>query len=99
MRSTGCASTAGGSEKINGYAEFKRGDTVMVDGQRVVAGKGTKVSGANTLLDIPIGYEVKVQGRRDPKGAVVAEKVQAKPNGTDGTEEQIIAASNQAEET
>jgi hypothetical protein len=99
VRSTGCASTAGGSEKINGYAEFKRGDTVMVDGQRVVAGKGTKVSGANTLLDIPIGYEVKVQGRRDPKGALVAEKVQARPNGTDGTEEQIIAASNQAEET
>ena len=89
----------GGSEKIKGYAEFKRGDTVMVDGQRVVAGRGTKVSGANTLLDIPVGYEVKVQGHRDPNGALIAEKVQAQPNGTDGTEEQIIAASNQAEET
>jgi Zn-dependent protease with chaperone function len=87
------------SEKISGYAEFKQGDTVMVDGQRVVAVQGTRVSGAKTLPEIPLGYEVKVKGHRDKSGALIAEQVQAKPNGTDGTEQEIIAASNQAEET
>jgi Zn-dependent protease with chaperone function len=89
----------GNSEKIAGYAEFKRGDSVMVDGQRVVAAQGTTVSGAKTLPEIPLGYEVKVTGHRDKSGALIAEQVRAKPNGTDGTEQEIIASSNQAEET
>jgi Zn-dependent protease with chaperone function len=87
------------SEKISGYADFRRGDTVVVDGQRVVATQNTRLAGARTLRDIPLGYEVKVQGHRDPSGVMIAEQVQAKPNGTDGTEQEIIAASNQAEET
>jgi hypothetical protein len=32
----------GGSEKINGYAEFKRGDTVMVDGHGSSPVRGPK---------------------------------------------------------
>jgi len=87
------------SEKISGYAEFKRGDTVMVDGQRVVATQVTHVSGAKTLKDIPLGYELKVKGNRDKSGALIASQVDARPNGTDGTEQEIIAASNQAEDT
>ena len=87
------------SEKISGYAEFKRGDTVMVDGQRVVATPATRVSGAKTLKDIPLGYEVKVKGSRDKSGALIAAQVDTRPNGTDGTEQEIIAASNQAEDT
>jgi len=87
------------SEKISGYAEFKRGDTVMVDGQRVVATPATRVSGAKTLKDIPLGYEVKVKGNRDKSGALIAAQVDTRPNGTDGTEQEIIAASNQAEDT
>jgi Zn-dependent protease with chaperone function len=89
------------TEKINGYAEFKKGDTLIVEGQRVVAGPGTKVTGPKLagLSSIPLGYEVKLEGRRDPAGTLVAGKVEAKPNGSDGKEKEIIAASDQAEKT
>ena len=87
------------TEKVNGYAEFKKGDTLIVDGQRVVAGSGTKVTGPKLsgLGSIPLGYEVKLEGRRDTAGTLVAGKVDAKPNGSDGKEKEIIAASDQAE--
>jgi Zn-dependent protease with chaperone function len=79
--------------KVNGYAEFRRGDTLMVDGQRIVSGGKAK------LGDIPLGYEVKVTGQRDASGVVVAKKVESKPNKMDETEQQIIAASDQAEKS
>jgi Zn-dependent protease with chaperone function len=81
-------------EKVNGYAEFRHGDTLMVDGQRIVStGRAAKVA------DIPLGYEVKVTGKRDPSGVVLASKVESKPNKMDGTEQEIIASSDQAEKT
>lgn len=81
-------------EKVNGYAEFQHGDTLMVDGQRVVStGRAARVA------DIPLGYEVKVTGRRDPSGVILAGKVESKPNKMDGTEQEIIAASDQAEKS
>jgi Zn-dependent protease with chaperone function len=89
------------TEKLNGYAEFRTGDTLIVDGQRVVAGPGMKVTGSKLsgLGSVPLGYEVKIEGRRDPAGTLVAGKVEAKPNGSDGKEQEIIAASDQAEKT
>src|SRR6185295_20372503 len=45
-------------EKVSGYAEFKRGDTLIVDGQRIVSGPK-----ARAVKDIPLGYEVTVTGR------------------------------------
>ena len=81
-------------EKVSGYAEFKRGDTLMVDGQRVVSG-----GRAPKVADIPLGYEVKVTGRRDASGALVAGKVESKPNKVDGTEQEILAASDEAEKS
>jgi Zn-dependent protease with chaperone function len=86
-------------EKISGYAEYRRGDTVIVEGQRVVATSATKVKGAKGTAAIPLGYEVKVTGRRNAAGVLIAEQVEAKANGTNGTEQQVIASSNQAEET
>jgi Zn-dependent protease with chaperone function len=88
-------------EKISGYAEFRTGDTLIVDGQRVVAGSGITVSGPklSTLGSIPLGYEVKVEGRRDAGGTLVARKVEAKPNGSDSKEKEVIAASDDAEKT
>ena len=87
------------TEKIAGYAEYRRGDTVMVEGQRVVATSTTTVKGAKTLAAIPLGYEVKVTGHRNAAGVLVAQHVEAKANGSSDTERQIIASSNQAEET
>ncbi|HEY7193836.1 MAG TPA: M48 family metalloprotease [Gemmatimonadales bacterium] len=85
------------TEKIAGYAEFRRGDTVMVDGQRVLAASTTTVKGAKGLAAIPLGYEVKVTGHRNAAGVLIAERIEAKANGSSDTERQIIAASNQAE--
>jgi Zn-dependent protease with chaperone function len=81
-------------DKISGYAEFRHGDTLMVDGQRVVSGGKAK-----KVADIPLGYEVKVTGKRDASGVLVASKVESKPNKMDGSEQEIIAASDQAEKT
>jgi Zn-dependent protease with chaperone function len=95
------AQSSNHTEKVSGYAEFRKGDTLIVDGQRVVAGSGAKVTGpkVSDLSSIPLGYEAKVEGTRNPSGVVVATKVEAKPNGTDDTEKQILAASDQAEKT
>ena len=81
-------------EKVSGYAEFKKGDTLIVDGQRVVSGPK-----ARAVKDIPFGYEVTVTGRRDASGTVIADKVDARPNGQDDTEKQIIASTDKAEQT
>jgi len=81
-------------EKISGYAEFKKGDTLVVDGQRVISGPK-----ARAVADIPLGYEVTVSGHRDASGTVIADRVDAKPNAQDDTEKQIIAATDKAEQT
>jgi Zn-dependent protease with chaperone function len=70
-------------EKLNGYAEWREGGALVVDGQRVVAGRGMvlKAGKVKSLAAIPLGYEVKVTGTRNRDGALVAQAVEAKPNG------------------
>ena len=87
------------TETISGYAEFRRGDTLIVEGQRVVATSTTRVKGAKRIADIPLGNEVKVKGQRTAAGVLVAAEIESKKNGTGDTEQQIIAASNEAEQT
>ena len=87
------------NETINGYAEFKRGDTLIVEGQRVVATPTTKLKGAKRFTDIPLGYEVKATGSRNAAGVLIAQQIEAKANGSSSTEQQIIAGSNEAEQT
>jgi len=95
------AQTSSKIEKFWGYAEFVKGDTLIVDGQRLVATSGTKLKGSRfpTLSAIPLGYEVKVKGHRADNGAVVADEVEARPNGMDGGEQDILNSSNEAEKT
>lgn len=72
------------AEKHEGYAEFRRGDALIVDGQRVRVGARTqfKASGAaRSFATIPLGYEVKATGTRLGDGTLLAEQVEAKPNG------------------
>jgi Zn-dependent protease with chaperone function len=87
------------TETINGYAEFRRGDTVIVEGQRVVATSSTIFKGAKRIADIPLGYEVKVKGERTSAGVLIAQQIEAKANGSGGSEQEIIAGSNEAEQT
>jgi Zn-dependent protease with chaperone function len=85
-------------ETIAGYAEYRHGDTLIVDGQRVVATATTTVKGAKRLADIPLGNEVKAKGQRS-NGVLVAREVETRPNTNTNTEQQIIAASNEAEQS
>lgn len=69
-------------EKHAGYAEFRRGDALVVDGQRVRAGVRTRFKGdSKNLAAIPLGYEVKVKGTRLADGTLLAAEIEAKPNG------------------
>ncbi|MCU0621948.1 MAG: M48 family metalloprotease, partial [Gemmatimonadales bacterium] len=84
--------------KAHGYADFRLRDTLVVDGQRIVAGRKVKVKGAADLAAIPVGWEVKVDGKRAAQGYIEASKVEARKNGTEKGEAEIKAASDQAEQ-
>lgn len=86
--------------KLAGYAEYRKGDWLIVDGQRVEAHGGTRFEGKGIadLRDIPLGYEVKVRGTRQPDGVVLADRVEVKPNGIQLFEPQVLQATNRIEE-
>jgi hypothetical protein len=90
----------GKSEKLQGYAEWRKDGVLVVDGQRVRADHRTKFKGKkiSALDSVPLGYEVTVKGKRQSDGTVLAESVEAKPNGTALFEPDVLAASNQIEE-
>jgi Zn-dependent protease with chaperone function len=88
--------------KVEGYAEYHRGNVLVVDGQRVVANDKTRLesSGGRKLRNlqaIPLGYEVKVEGERQRDGSIVASKVEAKPDGMAMFEADVLTATNQIE--
>ena len=91
---------AAGGEKHEGYAEFRRGDALVVDGQRVRAGARTAFKGggeAHSFDQIPLGYEVKVAGTRLSDGTILADGVEAKPNGDALFEADLKQAFDQTE--
>lgn len=94
----------GGGEaaSVNGYAEFRQGDALVVEGQRVVAGTETKIRGetdARTLDAIPLGSIVEASGMRRTDGAIVADRVVAKPNGQQMFESDVKQATDSLEAT
>lgn len=75
----------GRKESLDGYAEWWQSGLLIVDGQRVRLGATGKFKGSKGLkgfADIPLGYEVKVKGRRVEGGVLEAEEVLARENGT-----------------
>jgi len=95
---TSLAHRADQTEELNGYAEWRKGNVLVVDGQRVVTSSTTKITGAvKTAVDIPIGYEVKVKGVRRTDGALVAASLDAKPNGSALFESEMVSASSEME--
>jgi len=80
------SSTASGPrESIEGYAEWWRDGVLIVDGQRVRLAANAKFKAPKAVKSfgaIPLGYEVKVKGRRTADGVLLAEEVEAKENGT-----------------
>ena len=84
--------------KVQGYAEWRDRGVLVVDGQRVrpTARASFKLGGeARDFASIPLGYEVTAEGRRAPDGAILADKVEAKPNGQALFEKQVLAMTDQ----
>jgi len=85
--------------KLDGYAEYNNGGILVVDGQRVYALNDTRFEGdgIRELAGIPLGSEVKVEGRRQASGMVRANKIEAKPNGSAMYESEVVSATNRIE--
>ena len=87
-------------EKVEGYAEWRQGDLLVVDGQRVRLDRGGKFKGkaeATSFAGIPLGYEVEAKGRREASGLLLAREVEAKPNGSALFEKEVRSATDEAE--
>lgn len=98
----GLATAAGAAERgieLSGYAEWREGGFLIVDGQRVTPAPGMRFEGkaAARFSSIPLGYEVKVRGSRQRDGSVLASSVQAKPNGSAFSEGAVLASANEME--
>jgi Zn-dependent protease with chaperone function len=85
------------AQKTEGPVDFVKDSVIYVDGQPVIAGPGTRFKSVKGMADIKPGYWVKGEGKRGPDGLITATKLDARPNGTDKGEKEIIEMSNQAE--
>jgi hypothetical protein len=87
------------TESLDGYAEWRKGDVLVVDGQRVRASAATKFKGkhAKDLASVQLGSEVDVKGTRLPDGSLLAREFEAKPNGSALFEDQVQEATNAIE--
>jgi Zn-dependent protease with chaperone function len=84
--------------RLDGYAEWLRHAALIVDGQRVVPAAGARLKGARTFNSIPLGHEVKVKGRRQPDGSVLAREIDVKPNGRALFEGELRSAFDEREQ-
>ena len=70
------------TEHLSGYAEWRKGAELIVDGQRLRTNAQTEWTGNFTSLSaVPLGYEVRSNGIRDADGALLATAVDVRPNG------------------
>ena len=87
-------------EKVDGYAEWHVGGCVIADGQKVCPGTPLKFKGegeAKDVASIPLGYELKAKGRRLADGSLLAQEIEAKPNGPALFEGEVRSATDNAE--
>jgi len=85
--------------RLDSYAEWKRGDVLLVDGQRVRATPGTRWKGRiRAVADVPLGDEIRVQGVRQPDGVVLASEIDVRPNAPNALfEADVLNGTNQLE--
>jgi len=89
-----------GTLSLEGYAEWREGPALIVDGQRLVLGPAGRFEGARGIQDfasVPLGWEVKAKGRRASDGTVQASEVEAKPNGDALFEKKVLRLTDEAE--
>jgi Zn-dependent protease with chaperone function len=88
-------------EKVEGYLEWRQDGLLIVDGQRVAAGAKTRFKGkgdAKNVSSIPLGYEIEANGTRAADGVIHARQLEAKPNGSAMFENEVLQATDQAEQ-
>ncbi len=84
--------------ELDGYAEMRKGNTLVVEGQRVRPGPKCKIKGeAKSFESIPLGWEVEVEGIRAADGVIEATEIKAEPNDVGMGEEDLVKGSTQAE--
>ena len=85
---------------MNGYLEWRRPHYVIADGQRVHWDDHTQLTIGHypDVQSVPLGYEIAVKGYRVADGSLVAEELQAKPNGIAAFENEMRNACDQVEE-
>ena len=91
---------APGEVSLESYAEWREDGALIVDGQRVRMAPDGKFKGDKAARDfatVPLGYEVKVKGRRAPDGTVLASELEAKANGMALFEKQVLKMTDDAE--
>jgi Zn-dependent protease with chaperone function len=87
-------------EKVDGYAEWRLGNCLIADAQKVCPAPGLKFKGegeAREFASVPLGYELKAKGTRRADGTLLAREVEAKPNGGALFESDIKSATDKAE--
>ena len=97
---TAGADTKVKEEKVEGYLEWRQGEILIVDGQKVATSPAMKFKGkdaATSVATIPMGFEVKAKGERNADGALVARELEAKPNGSALFEGDVRSMTDQAE--
>src|SRR5262245_26605235 len=96
LRGQGRAENAGVS--LDGYAEWKKPGTLIVDGQRVVADASTRWKGKFASIGaVPAGHEVRVAGTRLASGDVLAREIDVRPNGNALFESDVVKGTNELE--
>lgn len=84
--------------KLDSYAEWRQGDVVIVDGQRVTADGGTRWKGKHkSIAAIPLGDEVRLTGIRRADGVVLAREIDVRPNGNALFEDEVQTGTNELE--
>lgn len=94
------AAAAPKEEKLDAYVEWRKGDTLIIDGQRVKSQPKMKFKGegaARNFDSVPLGYEAVVKGTRQPDGSLLANELQVKPNGTQAFENDVRNATGEME--
>jgi hypothetical protein len=94
------AQTQASEETLDGYAEWRRGAELVVDGQRVRLAAGGKFKGqdgAEAMDDVPLGFEVKATGRRAADGSLAARQVEVQRNGQAMFEKKVWELTDEAE--
>lgn len=79
--SASVSSRSGEKVTVEGLAEFRFGETLIVSGYRIQATPATRFSGPEiaALSSVPLGYEVEAKGIVQPDGTIVVQELEAKP--------------------